>query len=311
MSPAVAAAQRRTYYQPYSPAAHVRLGNQYAMEGLPGLAIAEFQAALHYDPWYGEAILGSAAVTAEAGDLHRALALSRRAVLAMPDEPIAYLNLGQIHLRRRECAQAQEAFNQARRLDPSNEAAWLGLITACLEGGDRHAAAKHAKEALRRFPHMPEMLTNYGLVMEALGEYEAAEREYRAALRADPENALPLNNLAYMFASIGTNLDEALELARRANQLRPHNASCLDTLGYVLYRQGQYREAAAVLGEAKALRPGSGNVRYHLGLALQALGHADAAAAEFLEVVRRDPNAPGAADANRRWARLSGAKTAR
>ena len=307
MPEAVTAAQRRVREQPTSAEAHVLLGEQYARLGLPGLAMAEFQAALNYDSWYGPAILGSAAVTAECGDMRRALALSRRAVLAMPNEPRVFLNLGQVRLRRRECVQAQEAFNEARRLDPGNAAAWLGLITACLEAGDPARAAVYCEMALTWMSDMPELLTNYGAVLEALGQHEQAAEQYKAALRAAPDNALPMNNLAYMYATLGSNLDEALRLARRAVELRPRNASFLDTLGYVLYRCGNHREAASVLMQARALRPHSGTVRYHLGLALEALGEKQKAAIEFRETLRLDPNTPAAADAARRLETYSAA----
>ena len=300
-------AQERVHGEPASAEAHVALGEQYARQGLPELALAEFQAALNYAPGYGPAVLASAAVTAESGDLHRALWLAREAVVAMPYEPVAYLNLGQLRLRRRECAYAQDAFARAKKLDESDEAAWLGLITACLEGGQPELAAQYAEEAMSHegLRNTPELQTNYGLALERLGRYEAAEEHYRAALEADPTNPLPMNNLAYMYASLGTNLDEALQLAEEATRLRPRNASCIDTLGYVLCRQRRYETAVAVLEEAKALRPTSGTVRYHLGLALEALGATEAAAAEFGEAVRRDPNAPGAADADRRRKRLA------
>jgi Flp pilus assembly protein TadD len=109
-----------------------------------------------------------------------------------------------------------------------------------------------------------------------------------------------MNNLAYMYATLGRNLDEALPLARRAVELRPRNASFLDTLGYVLHRHGDHTEAASVLMQARALRPGSGTVRYHLGLALEALGDKQKATIEFRETLRLDPNTPAAAAAARR-----------
>jgi len=311
MPPAVTAAQRQVREQPTSPDAHVLLGEQYAGLGLPGLAMAEFQAALNYDSWHGPAILGSAAVTAECGDMRRALALSRRAVLAMPNEPGAFLNLGQIRLRRRECIQAREAFDQARDLDPGNEDAWLGLITSYLEGGDPARAATECKTALSEIGATPRLLTNYGAVLEALDEHEQAAEQYRAALRAAPDMARTMNNLAYMYATLGQNLDEALPLAREAVRLRPRNASLLDTLGYVLHRRGDHREAASVLMQARALRPRSGAVRYHLGLALEALGDKQKATTEFRETLRLDPNTPAADAAARRLKTRSAAGSRR
>lgn len=274
------------------------------MHGLPGLAMGEFYTALNYDRSYGPAYLGAAAIEVECGNLDRALGLSRQAVIAMPDDPVVLIHLGQIRLRRRECTQAQEAFEKARQSQPDNHAAWLGLMTAYLEGGQPAQARDCGEMALQQLGDLPEVRTNYGLALEALGEYEAAAEQYRMALLKAGDTALPmpLNNLAYMYASLNKNLHEALMLAEQATALRSRNASCLDTLGFVQYRLKRYEEAVGTLTRAKALRPTSGTVRYHLGLALDALGKTQEATAEFLEVRRLDPNTPGAADARRRAA---------
>ncbi|MFQ5810207.1 MAG: tetratricopeptide repeat protein [Armatimonadota bacterium] len=303
-SPALRQAQLEVGLRPDSPEAHVRLGEQYAVHGLPGLAMGEFHTALNYDRSYGRAYLGAAAIEVECGDLDRALALSRQAVIAMPGEPLVLIHLGQIRLRRRECTQAQEAFAQAIQRQPDNDAAWLGLITAYLEGGQAAEARECGEKALQQLGDLPAVRTNYGLALEALEEYEAAAEQYRIALRTarDIDIALPMNNLSYMYASLDENLDEALMLAEQATALRSRNASCIDTLGYVQYRLKRYEEAVGTLARAKALRPTSGTVRYHLGLALEALGKTQEATAEFLEALRLDPNTPGATDARRRAA---------
>lgn len=116
---------------------------------------------------------------------------------------------------------------------------------------------------------------NRGLAREA-------EAAYRRAIAADPHNAQAYNNLAYLLAESGTRLDEAVHLARQALVLEPANPLVLDTLGFSLYQQGSYRDAADVLERARArgrwlppsaqadigihlIRAHIGNENYHLG----------------------------------------------
>jgi len=307
---AVRAAEARVRREPTSASAHTVLAALYAQQGLPGLALAEFQAALNYDPEYVPAILGCAGVAVDHGDVQRALRLYRRAVLVMPNHPLAHHNLAQIHLSRRDFAAAQEEFQRAAELDPRNKDVWLGLITACLQGGRPERALRYAEQALRLLGDLSEIHANCGAALEALGKYAEAEEHYRTALRVEPTDPLPMNNLAYLYASTGRKPAEALRLARQATALGPHNAAFLDTLGYVLYRQRRCRSAAATLEEAKSLRPSSGVVRYHLGLVREALGEANEAAAELRIAVRLEPNAPWARDAERRRRRQSSVASA-
>ncbi|MCC5849405.1 MAG: tetratricopeptide repeat protein [Verrucomicrobia bacterium] len=53
------------------------------------------------------------------------------------------------------------------------------------------------------------------------GEIELAERTYREALKVDPDQSMALNNLAWLLAGEGRNLDEAESLIRHALQLNP------------------------------------------------------------------------------------------
>lgn len=105
-----------------------------------------------------------------------------------------------------------------------------------------------------------------------------AERELRAILADDPDNAAACNDLAFHLADQGRDLEEAEQLARRAlaadrterrrsAEAEPDNGAHLDTLGWVLFRQGKLAEARATLERAAALHLGATDpvVWDHLG----------------------------------------------
>ena len=66
------------------------------------------------------------------------------------------------------------------------------------------------------------------LTAYALGDYRGAEKAYRSALDAEPENAAIWNNLAYALAAQGRR-EDSLAAIRRAIELEPDNANFADS----------------------------------------------------------------------------------
>ena len=111
---------------------------------------------------------------------------------------------------------------------------------------------------------------------------------YRKAMQAYPTEPAPPNNLAYAYATAGTNLPEALRLSQQALALAAKKndddevtATYQDTLGWVQHRLGHDKEAEQSLQEAAAVLPRLPEVRFHLGTIYAAEGKTDAARAEF------------------------------
>lgn len=99
-------------------------------------------------------------------------------------------------------------------------------------------------ESLRTDPDQAYVHVNRGNALAALGRFAEAEDAYRQALLLDPDNVAGLNNLACAVAERDGDLEEALDLARRAVEIdlleRPNS---LDTLAFVLMRAGHLEEA--------------------------------------------------------------------
>ena len=82
-----------------------------------------------------------------------------------------------------------------------------------------------------------------------------------------------LNNFAYYLSEEQRDLERALRMAERANELTPHSATYLDTHAWVLYRLGRYEEAQTVMRKALVLdRSNSSELLLHYGDILYALG---------------------------------------
>jgi Flp pilus assembly protein TadD len=122
-----------------------------------------------------------------------------------------------------------------------------------------------------------------------MGHREAAEANYREALRLDPENPEILNNLAYMIVENGGNLEEALALARKARGKAPKNPDLDDTLGWVYLKRHETEAALQVFTNLIGRYPKQPVYRYHFGMALLQKGDATRAKAEFKTALADGP----------------------
>ncbi len=106
----------------------------------------------------------------------------------------------------------------------------------------------------------------------ASGQVDAALAALEEIVRLNPNNALVLNNLAYLLVDSGNRPAEALPYAERARELAGSDPSVLDTVGWVYARNGRNEEAEAALKEALAHDPHSAITNYHLGVLYQTMG---------------------------------------
>jgi Flp pilus assembly protein TadD len=118
-------------------------------------------------------------------------------------------------------------------------------------------------------------------VYSSARQFDKAEEQLRAILQVDPADATANNDLGYIMADQGKNLDESEQLVRKAIELDraekkagtdvhvegvDDNAAYLDSLGWVLFRKGKLADAREWLEKAVALPGGEDAVVWdHLG----------------------------------------------
>ncbi len=104
-----------------------------------------------------------------------------------------------------------------------------------------------------------------GMVYERQGDWGSAESDFKAALVYRPNHPYLLNYLGYGWADQGMNLEESLELIKRAVALRPQDGYIIDSLGWAQYMMGNYEEALPNLERASQLLPYDTTINDHLG----------------------------------------------
>ncbi len=192
----------------------------------------------------------------------KALTLLARAVRLYPDNP---------------GFQAQQAMAYSAKRDyPRAIKAFAGADTLATSGG------------MHAFNHR--FYFQYGATLERAGRHEDADRQLRRSIDMTPESeveflANSLNYLGYMWADLGTHLDEAEKLIGRALELAPENPAFLDSRGWLLHKQGKSKEALAELQRAEALMPElspeDAEILEHIAIVQETLGDAKAALATY------------------------------
>lgn len=111
-----------------------------------------------------------------------------------------------------------------------------------------------------------------GVCLERTGKWQQAEADLQRALQLQPDQPLALNYLAYSWIEHGVNLVEARKMIENAARQRPDDGFIIDSLGWALYRSGDYTGSVSVLENAITLRPQDAVINDHLGDAYWRVG---------------------------------------
>ncbi|NOQ81449.1 MAG: tetratricopeptide repeat protein [Methylophaga sp.] len=127
-------------------------------------------------------------------------------------------------------------------------------------------------EALKGYPNNVELLYGRAMTAESLHRLSVLESDLRKILEFNPDNHVVLNALGYTLADRTNKYQEALVLIQKALSLKPDDPMYLDSLGWVLYRLGNFDDAVRYLKQAMALED---EVEFfaHLGEVLWQQGH--------------------------------------
>jgi tetratricopeptide (TPR) repeat protein len=186
------------------------------------------------------------------------------------------INLATFPSAQAPLQQAEAELLKAIELNPDLPTSYLLLAQLYVEY-NKHQEALERLNALVEKGHNPTALMQIGLIHEKLKDYPAAAKAYQKILEKSPDATLALNNLAYVYSERLNKMDEAYKLAERASRLQPGSPYMADTLGWILYRKGEYSRALALLSESAKLLGSVGEVQYHLGMAHYMLGEEELA----------------------------------
>ncbi len=173
----------------------------------------------------------------------------------------------------------------------SQQRVQLILAEAALlrEANQPKAAFDLVGSALDRLPNNPDLLYDYAMLAEKIERVDILEASLRKLIEIRPEHAHAYNALGYSLADRNQRLPEARELIEKALQLAPDDSFIIDSMGWVLYRMGNHKDALGYLRRAFAGRPDP-EIAAHLGEVLWASGERQEAERVWSEATRSSPD---------------------
>jgi len=167
-----------------------------------------------------------------------------------------FVRLGETYRRKGDFANAIQAFQKARELTPDDVL----------------------------------VLAELALVLDAAQHWSEAMKVYEAAIKLAPNDAVSLNNDAFLIAEHGGDLDLALTRAQRATQLLPKFPEVADTLGWIYLKKNLSDQAIDLFKRNVEQQPNSSTYRYHLGMAWYQKGDKTQARQALVEALKYNPS---------------------
>ena len=257
-----------------------------------------------------ESLLNIATALPRDRSAHIAMVYAHLALRLRPDFEFARLLIGDLFDNQRRFEKANEIYGQVDSASPYNWSARLRIADNLtdMKQVDRAISMLRAMAEewpkrtdaliklggiLRSMERYSESVVAYDAAFERLGEikpshwlffynrgislerskaWERAEKDFLKALELQPEQPYVMNYLGYSWVEKGINITKARKLIERAVEQRQNDGYIVDSLGWVLYRLGDYAGSVKHLERAIRLRPTDPVINDHLGDAYWRVG---------------------------------------
>lgn len=205
-----------------------------------------------------------------AGKKEAAVSALREARALEPNDPEVLYYLAFALSNVGKDVEAAALVNDVLKQDPTNEDFNQLLGTIYTQAGKNEEAITHYKGLLERFANDDDLVrvahAGLSVVYVNMEQFEKGEAELEMLYEKDPDDDGVNNDLGYLYADRGKNLEKAEQMIRKAVQDKPETSAYLDSLGWVLYKRGKVKEALEPLEKAAKLPNGSDPTIFdHLG----------------------------------------------
>jgi putative PEP-CTERM system TPR-repeat lipoprotein len=212
-----------------------------------------------------------------------ALALADKLEKQFPNLAIGKLLKADAYLSDKQLDKALENYKLVYKTEPNNNVLFTMADIMQSKGKTNEAIAlldaESAKNSKNDAIHF-KLATLYQLQ----NNFSQAQIHYEAVLNHQADNALALNNLAWLYSQ--QNNPKSLELAKKAYGLAPDSGAIADTYGYILVKQGMAKDALPILEKATSIAPKDNDIQFHLAEAHAATDN-KAKAIEILEMIMK------------------------
>ena len=290
---AQASFNRMQALQPQSPVPYLRMASASLIAGDRAAADQNLRKALELDPNSLEAQQGLVSLAMAAQKTDEALAISRTVQKQRPKEQVGYVLEGEIHAAGKAWDKAMNAYRAGLKQTDSPELA-VRLHDVMLTAGKKSEAERWAAEWART--HTKDAVFPFYLGSLTLGRKELPEslRQFERVVALQPNNAIALNNLAWVKGQLGR--AGALADAERANTLAPNQPAFMDTWAMLLSAANQHGKAVELQKKVVQLQPQALGYKLNLAKIYIKAGQKDAAKPLLDELAAAGPGFDGQAE---------------
>lgn len=257
-----------------------------------------------------------------------AMVYAHLALHLRPDFELARLLLGDLFDNQKRFEKANAIYSQVKPASPYNWSARLRIADNLTDMAQVESAVKMLRAMAEERPERTDALIKLGGILrskerysesvvaydaafERLGEikpsdwlffynrgislerskaWERAEKDFLKALELQPEQPYVMNYLGYSWVEKGINITKARKMIERAVEQRQSDGYIVDSLGWVLYRLGDYAGSVKQLERAIRLRPTDPVINDHLGDAYWRVGRKLEARFQWRRALGLDPS---------------------
>jgi putative PEP-CTERM system TPR-repeat lipoprotein len=251
---------------PEQPGAYYELANAQASLNHFRDAEKSLQQALQINKDFHQAKYALAQLKFRSGNTQSALELARQLIQEKDTAVLGYSLAGDIYMHEKAYRKARQQYDKAAQLEGS-KAVVLKIAATYHNEGQSNKAIEVLNDWIARNPNDDSIQMVVAQEFQKMGQINKATQIMNELLNKQPENAVVLNNLAWMYHL--QNDPKALEYAERAHKLKPEAGAISDTLGWLLVQSNrQLPRAVQLLRSAVEQTANIPDIKYHLAVAL-------------------------------------------
>ena len=244
-----------------SPEPQLRLADAYLASNELPAAKSSLNKALEIKPGLFQAQRALALIALREENPTEALRIARAIQKAQPESAAGFMLEADIELSRKNAEAAMAPLRKSLTLGGGSDAAIR--LHAALATTNRSAEAQRFSQTWSK-EKPQDVAFRFYLGDRALADkdFAAAEAHYRSVMEVQPNNAMAMNNVAWLLGQ--QKRPGALALAEKANDLLPNQPALMDTLAYLLALENQAARAVVVQKKAIAAAPDNHGLRLTL-----------------------------------------------
>ncbi len=253
-------------------------------------AIEYFKDATHLASWNVEAWVRLGGLYFDNKKYDDAAKVMQEAVKSFPEDFRVNFILGISLAQNNHNTEAKPYLQKAVELNPNSIDALSAYGFTLSQLKENKEAIEYLKKALLISPNDVNLLGTLGLIYDGEKRWSECDSVYEKALSIDSTSDLINNNYAYSLSERGIKLDLALRMAQKAIVSKPNTPSYLDTIGWIYFKMGNYKEAKNYIEQAIKLDSSKPDVLEHLGDVEYRMGNKNKAKEVWQKALSLDKN---------------------